>query len=165
MKQMQVSIQHPVYGEILYSESAWTGKKSLTFNGIEAKRIVKNRYDIGGEHVIIKGNYIFGVTLRVDSVDIQLTPKVKFYEILLAFIPLLFILTWGNSPALCAIFPVIGGALGGALGGIGAVASLLLMKRQRTPIAKVIVGIVVAALTILLAYLGAVAFLQLIYSR
>lgn len=158
---MNISIQHPVYGVIIYSESFWTGKKKLTLNGIEAQRISKTDYMIDGTSAVLKGNFVVGVSLYIGGETIQLTPKAKWYETLLAFIPLLFLLTWGNSPTLCAIFPVIGGALGGALGGMAAVSSLFLMKKQRTAIGKLIVGIVVAAITILLAYLGVVALLQL----
>ena len=158
---MKEIVQHSIYGEIVYNESFWTGKKALTINGVDAKPISKKEYMVNEKRAILKGSFLTGSTLLIESETIQLSPKAKWYEIILAIIPFLFLLTWGNSASLCSIFPVVGGAIGGALGGVGAVISLFLMKTQKNPIVKTVVGIIVAVATILIAFVLALAILSL----
>ena len=157
---MKEIVQHSIYGEIVYNESFWTGKKALTINGVDAKPISKKEYMVNEKRAILKGSFLKGSTLLIEGETIQLSPKAKWYEIILAIIPFLFLLTWGNSASLCSIFPVVGGAIGGALGGVGAVISLFLMKTQKNPIVKTVVGIIVAVATILIAFVLALAILS-----
>ena len=157
---MKEIVQHSIYGEIVYNESFWTGKKALTINGVDAKPISKKEYMVNEKRAILKGSFLTGSTLLIEGETIQLSPKAKWYEIILAIIPFLFLLTWGNSASLCSIFPVVGGAIGGALGGVGAVISLFLMKTQKNPIVKTVVGIIVAVATILIAFVLALAILS-----
>ena len=157
---MKEIVQHSIYGEIVYNESFWTGKKALTINGVDAKPISKKEYMVNEKRAILKGSFLTGSTLLIEGETIQLSPKAKWYEIILAIIPFLFLLAWGNSASLCSIFPVVGGAIGGALGGVGAVISLFLMKTQKNPIVKTVVGIIVAVATILIAFVLALAILS-----
>lgn len=157
---MKETVQHSIYGEIVYNESFWTGKKALTINGVDAKPISKKEYMVNEKRAILKGSFLTGSTLLIEGETIQLSPKAKWYEIILAIIPFFFLLTWGNSASLCSIFPVVGGAIGGALGGVGAVISLFLMKTQKNPIVKTVVGIIVAVATILIAFVLALAILS-----
>lgn len=159
---MREVIQHPVYGEIIYDESIWTGKKTLTVNGVNATKISKKEFALNEKRFTLKGSYISGVSLCVDDEAIELSPKTTWYEIALAIIPFLFLIIWGNSVALCAIFPVIGGAIGGALGGVAIVVSLFFMKKQKSPILKVLIGAAVIAATIFVAYIIALGILQLL---
>ena len=46
------------------------------------------------------------------------------------------------------------------MGGVGAVISLFLMKAQKNPIVKTVVGIIVAVATILIAFVLALAMLS-----
>jgi len=39
---MKEVINHPTYGEIVYDESIWTGKKIITVNGTTAPAVSKN---------------------------------------------------------------------------------------------------------------------------
>ena len=100
--------------------------------------------------------------MNIDGETVQLSPKPKWYEVVLAVIPVAFLLTWGNVPALCAIFPVIGGAIGGALGAIGGFAGLGLMKKTNSAAKKVLFGLGACIATILVAYLIALGVLALI---
>lgn len=159
---MKVSISHPVYGEIIYNESIWTGKKSITVNGVAAQRKSKKIFLIADKDAVISGDYFRGVSLLVAGEVIELSPKAKWYEIMLSILPLIFLLTWGNSPSLCAIFPVIGGAIGGALGGVAIIVSLLQMKKAQTPVAKIFIGIGIFIVTILIAYALAIAYIMLL---
>ena len=156
---MKEIIRHPVYGEIVYEESFWLGKKSITVNGIPAQSVSKNVFVIDGKNATVKGNYLTGVTLNIESETIALTPKAKWYETVLAVIPIVFMLTWGNSVELCAIFPVVGGAIGGFLGAVGGCASMILMKKQKNPLLKVLIGAGIAATTIFAAFLVALVMI------
>lgn len=159
---MRKTIQHPVYGEIVYTENAWTGKKSLTINGIAATPITKKVFKIDDKSVTIIGNDLMGASLFIDGEIISLSPKPKWYEFVLAILPLAFLLTWGNSVTLCSIFPVVGGAIGGALGGAASIISLCLMKKSKSPIIKVIIGIGALVATALIAFALALVITLLI---
>ena len=157
---MKEIVQHPIYGEIIYNENFWTGKKKIAVNGVDAQPISKKEYMVNEKRALLTGNFLTGSTLHIEGEAIQLSPKMKWYEIILAIIPFLFLMIWGNSASLCSIFPVVGGAIGGALGGVGAVISLFLMKTQKNPIVKTVVGIIVAVATILIAFVLALAILS-----
>jgi len=159
---MKEIVKHPIYGEIVYNENFWTGKKILTINGVEAHPISKNEYMINEKKVLLKGSFLKGVTAYVDSETILLSPKIKWYEIILAIIPFLFLLIWGNSYSLVAIFPVVGGAIGGGLGGFAAIMSLFFMKCQKSPLIKVVIGIVATVVVILIAFVLALVFLSIV---
>ena len=159
---MKCTSKHPVYGEIIYTENFWTGKKRISFNGVDAQPVSKKEFMIDSKKAIIKGSYLTGVSLGIEGETIQLSSKTKWYEGFLAFLPLLFLMIWGNSTSLCAIFPVVGGAIGGALGGIAMVTSLLFMKKQKSAFVKIIIGIIIFAITVFIAYIVAYAMLQLI---
>ena len=150
---MREVVQHPVYGEIVYDESIWTGKKTLTVNGVNALKLSKKEFAINEKRFTLKGSYISGVSLCVDDETIQLSPKTLWYELILAIFPFLFLIIWGSSATLCAIFPVVGGAIGGALGGVAIVVSLFLMKKQKSPIVKVLIGSAVIVATIFVSYI------------
>lgn len=159
---MKELVQHFVYGEIVYNESLWTGKKTLTVNGVDAQPISKEEYMINGKKALLKGNYLTGISLYIEGETVQLSQKTKWYEMVFAIFPFLFLMTWGNSAALCSIFPVVGGALGGALGGFAMVPSLLLMKKQKHPLAKALIGISVVAVVAFVAFILAIAMIQFI---
>jgi len=158
---MTVLTQHQSYGEIIYKESFWTGKKSLTINGVEAQPVSKKEFVLEEKRIIIKGNYLTGIVLHLDGDTIRISEQTKWYEFMLSIIPFIFLLTWGNNATLCSIFPVVGGALGGAIGGIGLITSLFLMKKTKAPIIKVLIGLGVAVATVLIAFLVAIILLGL----
>jgi len=159
---MKEVIQHPIYGEIVFDENFWSGKKTLTVNGVIASAVSKKEYMIDDKKAFLKGSFLTGSTLNIEGEVIQLSPKPTWYEIVISALSFLFLMTWGNSETLCAIFPVVGGAIGGGLGGVGAIVSLLLTKTQKTPLAKIIVGIVVSAATVFIAYLLAIAIILML---
>ena len=150
------------YGQIVYDEGFWTGKKTLIINGVVAQPVSKKEYMINGKKAILKGSFLTGCSLLIEGHVIQLSPKVKWYEIILAIIPFLFLMVWGNNVALCSIFPVVGGAIGGALGGIGAVTSLLLMKKSKFFLPKVLIGICVFGITVLIGFVLALALISIL---
>ncbi|MBR2902039.1 MAG: hypothetical protein IKC38_02335 [Clostridia bacterium] len=159
---MKEFVQHPIYGEIVYNESFLTGKKTLTINGVDAQPVSKNEFTVEGKKVVIVGSHLVGIKILINNVAIEVSPKPKWYEIVFAVLPLIFLLTWGNSVALCSIFPVVGGAIGGALGGIGSITSLFLMKNAKSLIAKLLIGIGAFVVTVLIAFALALLIITLI---
>ena len=146
-------IHHPTYGDIVYTENFWIGKKTLTVNGLAAQQTSKKTFLIDGHQATVNGGWFTGATLTIESETIELARKPAWYEVLLAIVPLLFLLTWGNVPALCAIFPVIGGAIGGGLGALAGYTSLMFMKKSSSPIARVLIGLGAFVVTVLVAFI------------
>lgn len=159
---MRLFVKDPVYGKIIYDENFWTGNKVITINGVQADKISKKVYTLNGKKFIVKGNYITGISLFIDGKNLIISRKTAWYEMLLAMLPFLFLMTWGNSSALCKIFPVVGGALGGLLGGIAIVISLMFIKKQKSLLYKILIGIAVFAVTIFAAFITALTLLPII---
>ena len=159
---MKEFVQHPIYGEIVYNESLWTGKKTLTINGVCAQPVSKKEFTVEGKKVVIIGSSLMGLKLQIDTDIVEITQNPKWYEIVFAVLPLIFLLTWGNSAVLCSIFPVVGGALGGALGSIGSITSLSLMKNAKSLLTKLIIGIGTFVGTVLIAFVLALLMISLI---
>ena len=159
---MKEFVQHPIYGEIVCNESFWTGKKTLTINGVDAQPVSKKEFTAEGKKVVIIGSSLMGLKLQIDNDIIEVSPKPKWYEIVLAVLPLTFLLTWGNSSALCSIFPVVGGAIGGALGAIGSMTSLLFIKKSKSLLPKLLIGIGAFVVTVLIAFTLALMMIPLI---
>lgn len=147
------------YGKIEYEESIWTGKKKLTVNGVSAKMINKTSFSFDFEEENVKavviGNIYKGSTLSVGSEKFRLYPKTLWYEYVLAFLPFILIMIWGNSVELCSIIPVVGGGIGGGISGALGVLSLSIMKTYDKAFLKIIMGIgFVIATFVLCAILG-----------
>ena len=90
-----------------------------------------------------------------------MSEKTTVIEYILAFIPLVFILFWGNIPQLCAIFPVVGGAIGGAISGAFGAVSLMYMKTQKNIIGKLIVALITFVAAIISCFLVALIILSI----
>lgn len=147
------SIQSEKYGEILYEESFWTGKKALSFGGAPLKRISKKDFQtVDGRIGTVKGSYLFGSNLLIDDDDIRLTPKITWYEIVLWLFPIFLITIWGNLPQLCAIVPVVGGAIGGAISALLGCVGLFLMRGVKPVWTKVLIGLATTAVTFLVCF-------------
>ena len=158
---MKAVIQHPTYGEIIYAENFWSGKKALTVNGLDTPLSPKKECVIDGKKAVVKGGYLTGVNLCIESETVAVVSKPKWYEVVLAVIPFIFLMIWGNSKELCSIFPVVGGAIGGGLGGLVAVISLFYMKKSNSLMAKILTAICVLAITVLIAFAAAIVLIEL----
>lgn len=156
---MQERYMHPFYGEIVYEESFWSGKKIITIDGQELQKVSKNKFLFNGKEVLVKGSVAFGAKLCFENETIELTKKPTWYEITLAILPLLFLIIWGNVPELCLIFPVVGGALGGALGAVAGIVYLLLVKKMKNPAIKILFGLGMFVGAIFTAFITAVTLL------
>ena len=100
---MRVILQVPDIGDILYEESYWTGKKTVTINGKSYQKASKTTYvymDGEKEHYItLNGSFLSGVSVTFgNGVTVKITEKPAWYEWLLSGAGFLFVLIWGNVP-------------------------------------------------------------------
>ena len=152
---MQILVRHSTYGNILYEESAWTGKKTLTIQGVTARKEKKNVFllppEMGFPPLYLKGNYIAGTKLQIGTESITITPPVKWYEIMCAVFMVVFFITWSNSVALCSILPIIGGGVGGAIFGMMGFLCVIWMKSFGKVWQKLLIFLAVFFLTLIIA--------------
>jgi hypothetical protein len=161
---MKKAILTEKYGEIVYEESYWTGKRKVNVGGTEFKKINKKTFvgEINGERigVAISGNYISGVFIDINGEKFRVTESAKWYDYLIAFIWLIPYFVWANSPVLCAILPIVGGGLGGVVAGVFLATGLLLIKSNKNIAAKIGISFAFFAATILVNFLLAVVIIK-----
>jgi hypothetical protein len=161
---MKASILTEKYGEIVYEENIWTGKRKVNVGGKEFKKINKKTFvgEINGERigVAISGNYISGVFIDINGEKFRVIESAKWYDYLIAFIWLIPYFVWANSPVLCAILPIVGGGLGGAVAGVFLATGLLLIKSNKNIAAKIGISFAFFAATILVNFLLAVVIIK-----
>lgn len=133
--------------EYIYDESFWTGKKTLTINGVKLTKRNRKTFEdtISGELYEIRGNYLSGLKIVKDGYEIVLC-KNTWYEWILACLPFLSIL-----------IGIFGGALGGALSGlfsaIGAFINITLLRTNLNIIVKIILCILITIIVTVFWYL------------
>ena len=160
---MKSVIQHESLGEIIYEESAWTGRKSISINGQQLRKVKRNEFQTSeGETVTLKGNYFLGTTAVIGTESVTLTQAYKWYEYVLSAIPFILVIIWGNSVALCSIVPIVGGAIGGGISALFVVANLLLIRKVKNIGLKVLIPLLVTGLCFLACYLIALAILAIL---
>ena len=157
---MKSVIAHPVYGEIVYEESFWTGKKKISINGQALVKVGKGgkgiyAYQMGEEvkTVMVQGSYLFGTKLAIGSEIVPVSPAPKWYEIVISAAILIFLIVWGNASITAAIFPIVGGGLGGALAAAAGMGNLALSRFVPKWWQKLLVGIGVLAAAVLSGFL------------
>lgn len=163
---MKTIINHNI-GEIIYEESFWTGKKEITINGQKLTKIDKMLFSYVDEeqktkYVNLTGNYISGTKISVDNNNIQITPKPKWYECVLAILIFVVTLIWANSAALCSIVPIVGGAIGGAISGAMSIIALLLMKNTNNILFKVLIALGMFVATIIIGFILALVLISVV---
>lgn len=165
-KTMLHEITHEKYGEIVFDENFWTGKKKLSINGTLLNKVARRKYSLnhdGAEkEVTLVGNYLAGSSIEIDGEKIQLTPRIKWYEMIIPIIFAAILLFWGTSVELCKIVPILGGAIGGAINGIFTILNIFCVKSVRKIYLKIIIAIVIGILNFLVCWFGAIIFLSLL---
>ena len=151
------------YGQIVVEESFWTGKKKLYINGEELVSVVKNSFLYKTEEknisVRINGNFLLGVSISIEDEVITVTEKTKWYEFMLAILPFIFVIIWGNVPDLFDIFPVVSGAIGGLITIAFAYLNIGSMKSTKNPLYKLLIGLGIGIASIFVCYLIAIAII------
>lgn len=163
---MTSTVNHAIYGQIVYNENIWTGKKDITINGVKLVQTKKNMFVYqNGENkinVFVQGNFMSGSKLVIGAETILVGQKPTWYEVACSVAIFMFVLVWGNSVYLCSLFPIIGGGIGGGISGLMAVLNLLAMKSAKTIAAKLGIWIGMLIATILICFLFAVVFVVLL---
>lgn len=158
---MRRIIQHPEIGEITYDESFWTGRKKLYVNGEQLTKKSRTEFETAdGKTVTLKGNILSGTKAVIGGNEVVIEPATKWYEYVLSFVSLVFVLIWGNVTALCEIFPIVGGALGGFISALFSVLNLILIKKTDKLWLKLIISLASFVVAILICYLLALAILS-----
>ena len=164
---MNKQFNSPKFGEINYEENVWTGKKTVTINGVKLTNVKKTtfiyNYNDTSVEVKVSGNIYAGCFLTIQDESYEICAKTAWawYEYVLSILPFILILIWGNSVALCQIIPVIGGAIGGAISGVFSIVSLSVMKSIKQPLFKVLVGFIFLLATFIVCALAGYIFLSL----
>lgn len=161
---MTSSVSHPIYGTITYEESAMSGKRTLYVNGTKLVMKKKNEflYEREGAEAIpvaLKGSFLAGVKLVIGGETIAIVPAATWYEIVCSVLIFAFVLVWGNSVALCSIFPIVGGALGGAVSGAMAMVNLYVMKSVKNIWVKLGLWLGFLVATLAICFVLAVVFI------
>lgn len=158
---MKASVRHILYGKIEYDENFWTGKRELTIRGRKMEKTGRNTFKSPlGKEYRIQGSFLTGATLCVGKSNIQLSAPCKWYEIFCSVLIALFVVIWGNVPALFVILPMVGGAIGGGIAGLGAVTNLFLMKRTKNGVGKFLVWLGMFLGTVLLCFVVALLIMM-----
>lgn len=160
---MKLQLSHDTYGELVYDENFWTGKRRITVGGKELTKSKRNTYvykDLNTSiTVVLKGSLLFGLTAKInDEAEQVLALPPKWYEFVIVACIFSIGIILGNFPVHLA-FPVVGGAVGGGISGVMAVLALLLMKPVKKVNLKILIGIGVLALNFFVCHVVALLFL------
>ena len=112
---------------ITYSESFWTGKKTISINGQELQKLDKKTYRYGETCYTVNGSYLTGVELSDGVQSVTLLRKLSVFETILCFLPFLVILS--------------GGAVGGICGGIAAAFNAVSIRKTDNVLLKILCGV------------------------
>lgn len=162
---MKTISQHEKFGPIIYEESFWTGKKTITIDGTRLEKASKTEFlypmaDGSFTHVKLKGSYLTGVKLDINGEVVQIVEAPKWYEIVMYILTFALVLTWGNSPELCAIVPILGGALGGLISAAIIMAGLGLSRKTKNGLVKFLISLGTLVVTFVACFLGAMLLLS-----
>ena len=139
---MKCVVQHERLGEILYEEGAWSGSRSVSVNGQLLEKLDKNTFKLSDdEKLAVKGNFFRGITVSFGTETVTMMLAFKWYEYILAAVPLVLILIWGNSRTLCQIIPIVGGAIGAAIGGVFFMLVLAVLRKVKRVPLKLLVAL------------------------
>lgn len=153
---MRFEKEHNTIGKIEYTESFWTGRRNITVNGIALNRINNKNFERDDLKATVMGSILSGIVINVNGTYVTMCNKSTPLEYVLAFIPLVLIIIWANSPKLYSIIPIIGGAIGGGVsGGCGAV-SLIYMKLRKNIYGKILVALISLVVAFILCNIIAV---------
>lgn len=157
---MKVTVENEKYGIVEYKENFWTGKREISVDGKEYKHKIKNVYvNSSGEKVKLSGSYFSAVRLMVIDTYVEVVPKTTAFEYILAILPFIVIILWGNAPYLCSILPVVGGIIGGSISIFAGMMEIKIMRLFKSFILKFLVAAIIFAANMFVCHLIACAIL------
>ena len=162
---MKTIVQHEKYGNIIYEENFWNGRRTLTVDGVKANKLGRNKFsynlfDGTPVEVNLKGSQMTGVKGTFNGEEVCILEAPKWYEFVMYIFTFVLILTWGNSPELCAIVPVLGGALGGLISAAIITCGLGLSRKTKNGLVKFLISLGVLVVTFGACVLGAILLLS-----
>ena len=127
----------------LYEENAWTGKRSLTVNGVPLTKTGKRQFSVTKEdgtvsYITVKGSFLSGISLLTSEGEVVLV-KNKWYDWVLIFLPMVGIVV---GVAGCG---ALGGGLSALFGFLGAFVNATLLRSKLSMPVKILLCIVVFA--------------------
>ncbi len=162
---MKISKQIENIGTVCYEENVWTGKKSLSLDGVKMNKLSKTNFQYVKDntvmHFTLEGSVLQGINLVVNGAKYEMLQKTAWYEYIVAFLGFVFILIWGNVPSLCGIFPVVGGAIGGLFGALGAILGIYMMRVSKKPVIRLLIGLAGSAIAVLICFFIGLAIVSI----
>ena len=127
----------------LYEENAWTGKRSLTVNGVPLTKTGKRQFSVTKEdgtvsYITVKGSFLSGISLLTSEGEVVLV-KNKWYDWVLIFLPMVGIVV---GVAGCG---AIGGGLSALFGFLGAFVNATLLRSKLSMPIRILLCIAVFA--------------------
>lgn len=118
--------------ELEYNEAFWSGKKTLTYNGKELKKIKRNHFEYtDGEKTEVfetKGNILTGIKVNMFGQDVEVLRTLIWYEVVLSLLLLIPGVIWG-------------GLIGGGLAGLLTVTNLFIIRNLDKWYLKLIISL------------------------
>lgn len=163
---MKSVVKNEVYGEIVYDENFWSGKKTLSINGINLAKKDKKTFILekpeGPVVVHVIGNIYNGEKIEINQDVIILNEKATWYEMFCSISIFLLIIIWGGNAELCRIVPIVGGAIGGGISGGMSYCNLIAMKQSNQVWKKLLIWLGFLIGTIFICYIVAALILSTI---
>ena len=138
--------------ELVYEESFWSGKKTVTYNTTPLTKIKRNVFEYQDgektETFEVKGNSFIGVKINMFGRDVEVLRQLVWYEILLSVLVLL--------PGI-----LFGGMIGGFIAGVLGVLNLFIIRHLDKWYFKVLVTLGILAGEVLLLFVIGVILLKI----
>lgn len=150
---MKQTVQSSITGKKYFiTQNAWSGKYTITIDGIAAQRVEKREFTYTENDqtskVKLVGNGFTELYLIDGETRIVVLAKLKWYEIVFAVLPLTLVF--------------LGGAIGGALGGLSAVLIVAFIRKVKNVFLQLVTALAITGVAYLLYFIIADAILQAI---
>ena len=146
------------FKELTYEENFWTGKRTITYDGIPLQKIKRGLYEFEyqgkTEKLIVKGTQLIGIKITLFGNTFQIERNITWYEFTLSILSFVacLVFIFLNHFKNAWLATLTGGIFGGLGGGLF-VTNLYLMKRIDKLYIKIILSIEILLLAMLICYI------------